>query len=97
MIYLCVQLTVKDDSDIEEVASLLAEQCRRSREEPGCISFHVYHSKADQQIFILIEHWESAEALDVHRNAAACVEIYKPKVLPLVDRVAHECELIGVE
>ena len=94
MIHLNVHLTVKEAANVEEVAELLKEQCRQSRAEPGCAHFNVYHSQSEPQSFLLVEHWESAEALDAHRNAPAFNEIYKPKVLPLVDRVPHECDLL---
>ena len=94
MIRLNVILTVKNESDIDEVQSLLSEQGRRSREEPGCVRFEVYHSNEDARVFILHEWWESQGALDVHRAAKAFNEIYKPKVLPLVDRVPHPSTLV---
>jgi quinol monooxygenase YgiN len=95
MIYANILLTVKDEKDIPEIAGLLKEQARLSREEPGCARFEVYHSQADPKFFLLTERWETAEALDVHRTARAYQEIYKPQVLPRVDRVPHPSDLIG--
>ncbi len=89
-----VILKVKDPSDVDEVKALLAEQGRLSRQEPGCLRFEVYHSKKDPQLFLLVERWESDEALDAHRQAKAYQEIYKPKVLPKVERDSHACELV---
>ena len=94
MICLNIVLTVKDADDIEEVCGLLVEQGRLSRQEPGCLRFEVYHSQADPQVFILNERWESPEALDIHREARSYTEIYKPKVLPKVDRVPHPATLV---
>jgi quinol monooxygenase YgiN len=54
----------------------------------------VYHSQEDPKLFILNERWESQSALDIHRKARACSEIYFPQVVPLVDRVPHPCDLI---
>lgn len=87
-------LTVNDESDIDEIRDLLAEQGRLSREEPGCLRFEVYHSQADPKMFILVERWESQEALDVHRTAKAYTEIYQPKVLPKASRVPHPSTLV---
>ena len=95
MIYLIINLTVKDKADVPKVAELLAEQARRSREEPGCARFEVYHSTADETRFVLNEHWESQEAIDGHRKAYAYTNIYQPKVLPLVTREPHPSNLIG--
>ncbi len=94
MVYNNVVVTVKDERDIDEVKSLLLEQTRLSRLEPGCDRFELYHSQSDAKVFILVERWSSAEALDQHRLAKAYVEIYKPKVLPKVDRTPHSCALL---
>ena len=45
-------------------------------------------------MFILVERWSSLEALDQHRLAMAYTEIYKPKVLPKVDRTPYPCNLL---
>lgn len=94
MIYANIILTVKDESDVDEIRALLVQQAEMSRQEPGCCRFEVYHSQADRRVFILNEHWESQEALDTHRQAKACTEIYGPKVLPKVDRVPHLSDLV---
>ena len=95
MIYANIVLTVKDPADIPIVAELLREQGRLSREEAGCERFEVYHSQVDSNVFILIERWASQEALDAHRKAYAYLNVYQPKVIPLVERVGHVSELIG--
>ena len=89
-----VLLTVRNESDVDTVRELMVEQGRLSREEPGCLRFDVFHSQSDPRVFILIEQWESEQHLEEHREAKACTEIYKPKVLPLVDRVPHLCDAI---
>ena len=94
MIYNNVLLTVKNESDVPLIRELLTEQCRLSREEPGCVRFEVFQSQADTKFFILVECWESAAALDQHRLAKAYLEIYKPRVLPLVDRTPHACDKV---
>jgi len=94
MIYGNIILTVKDEGDIAEIRSLLSEQRRQSLLEPGCERFEVYQSQADAKVFILVERWASQQALDDHRLAKAYNEIYKPKVLPRVDRVPHLCTLV---
>lgn len=94
MIYANILLTANDEGDIEEIGALLAEQARRSRLEPGCVRFEVYHSQSDPKVFQLCERWESQEALDVHREADAYQEVYKPRVLPRVTRIAHLSDLI---
>ena len=94
MIYCNILLTVKDENDIQKVRELLVQQGELSREEPGCARFEVYHSQSDSRLFVLVEHWETQEHLDQHREAKACREIYKPQVLPLVERVPHPSDLV---
>ncbi|MDH3379406.1 MAG: antibiotic biosynthesis monooxygenase [Gammaproteobacteria bacterium] len=94
MIYNNVVLTVNNESDIEEVRSLLSEQAQRSSAEPGCVRFEVYHSQADEHQFLLIEQWETQEYLDRHKEAKAFTELYIPKVIPLVSRVPHPSDLV---
>ncbi len=95
MIYANIWLTVKAATDIEQVRTLLSEQARLSREEPGCARFEVYHSQNDATRFLLVERWDSQEALDVHRTAHAYTTIYQPQVLPLVNREPHPSHLIS--
>lgn len=94
MIYLNVLLTVKDPANVQRVKELLTEQCRLSRQEPGCARFEVYHSQADETRFVLCEHWESQAALDAHRKARAYTTVYAPHVIPLVDRQPHPSTLV---
>ena len=95
MIYLNVILTVKDPADVAEVQSLLSEQGRLSRLEPGCLRFEVYHSQNDSRVFLLNEHWSDQAAVDAHRKATAYTTIYQPKVLPKVERVPHPSDLVS--
>ena len=94
MIYNNVIVTVRDAADVDEIKSLLVQQTELSRQEPGCDRFELYQSQNDPKIFILVERWTSPEALDQHRLAKAYTEIYKPKVIPKVDRTPHPCELV---
>lgn len=89
MFYINVWLTVKDEQDIGEIADLLAEACRLSREEPGCEGFEVFHSETDATRFLLCEQWESKAAWEAHRGEKAFREIYEPQVLPRVHRDPH--------
>lgn len=94
MIYLNVVLTVKEQGDVAEIQSLLSEQGRLSRAEPGCLRFEVYHSQNDPRVFILNEHWADQSAVDAHRKAMAYTTIYQPKVLPKVERTPHPSDLV---
>ena len=95
MLYINVQLKVKDSSDISKVGQLLQEHGRLSRAEPGCSRFDVYHSQSDPSIYLLCEYWESEADLEQHRLATGYLTIYKPQVIPLVDRTPHMCDLLN--
>ena len=94
MICLNVFLTAKDAADVSRIRDLLGQAMRSSRSEPGCLRFDVYHSEAEPRRFVLVEHWESPDALERHRLAAAYTTIYKPHVMPLVDREGHPGTLL---
>ena len=89
MICMNIILTVQEDHKIEVVRDLLCEAMRKSRNEPGCERFDVYQSQSNPNEFTMIEHWSAQEALDAHRQAEAYTTIYKPQVIPLVERVGH--------
>jgi len=89
-----VLLTVKDAADVARVAELLRECGRRSRQEPGCVSYDAFHSQAEPKLFLLIERWADEAAWQAHRQGAAVQEIYLPQVIPLVDRVPHISTLL---
>jgi quinol monooxygenase YgiN len=95
MLCLNIFLTAQDAADVDTIRSLLQQAMQLSREEPGCLRFDAYHSTADVRRFTLVEHWESQEALDAHRLGKAYTEIYKPQVMPLVEREGHPSELLG--
>jgi quinol monooxygenase YgiN len=94
MICLTVLLTAKEAGDVPHIRELLTEAMRKSRTEPGCLRFDVYHSSAEPRRFTLVEHWASPEALDAHRLAEAYTQVYKPHVMPLVDREGHPGTLL---
>ena len=94
MFYVNIWLTVKKEEDIPQVREYLCEIARLSIEEEACLRLDVYHSEADRTRFLLVEHWNSREGWQGHREEIPFTEIYQPKVLPLVDREPHICELI---
>jgi quinol monooxygenase YgiN len=94
MIDVTVVLTARDLSAAQEIRELLARHVNLSRQEPGCVRFEAFESQTVQGSFILIERWESQTTLDVHRTAEGFTTIYAPRVLPLVERVAHVCTVL---
>jgi len=49
---------------------------------------------AEPRRFTLVEHWADQAAVDAHRLAEAYTTIYKPQVMPLVDREGHPSTLL---
>ncbi len=94
MINLTVILSAKDVAFVPELRSLLAKHVNLSGQEPGCLRFEALESQSVPGTFFLIERWESQAALDVHREAEAIATVYRPKVLPLVERVVHVCDVL---
>ena len=92
MQYNNVILRAINPDDIKTIRELLLHQAKVSLTEPGCERFEVYHSQADPQTFLLVEWWSSAEALEAHRTNKNFVEVYVPKVMPLVERMPHPSE-----
>ncbi|MEZ5560553.1 MAG: putative quinol monooxygenase [Pseudomonadales bacterium] len=95
MIHLNVILTVRNPVDVERVRALLTETADRSRREPGCERFEVYHSQSDARVFLLVERWQSQQALEAHRAGVNFREFYTPNVLPLVERAPHPSDLLS--
>ena len=95
MLCLNLLLLVTDAADVPTIAAHLTQAMRGSRSEPGCLRYDVYHSQAEPKRFVLVEHWADQAALDAHRLAAAYTTIYKPLVLPLIDREGHPATLLG--
>ena len=95
MIRMMIVLTAKSPADADTVRDLLAQHGKLSAAEPGCARFEVYQSSTSPETFLISEWWETQEALDVHRTAEGYTTIYQPQVLPLVERTAHRCELVG--
>jgi quinol monooxygenase YgiN len=65
-----VRLLIQFTADSREIADraieALTERCKQCRQEPDCLQFEVFRSALDPQHYVLLEHWASQEALDVH-------------------------------
>ena len=89
-----VVLVVKDAADASQVKEMLTEMGRLSRAEPGCVRYEVCHSQVDATKFMLCERWETKADWEHHRTLTPFKTIYEPRVLPLVNREAHACDLL---
>lgn len=65
-----VRLIIQFEADSAEIADTAiaeaAERCKRVQQEPGCIQFEVFRSALRPLAYVLLEHWESKEALAEH-------------------------------
>ena len=69
---LVIQFTADNAELADKAIQQAAERCKRALSEPGCLQFEVFRSALRPEHYVLLEHWESKEALAVHaeRNAA---------------------------
>jgi quinol monooxygenase YgiN len=88
-----VRLIVQFEADSAEVADQAvaeaAERCRRAQKEPGCIQFEVFRSALAPEKYVLLEHWESKEALAEHAKGMAA---NPPPRNPRIKRIREDYE-----
>ena len=68
----------------EAVEAALREVLVPSRSEPGCLSFHLFRSMRDPQLFYIHSRWKDAEAFEKHA-VFAHTELFLKKVDALLD------------
>ncbi|MGE3302446.1 MAG: antibiotic biosynthesis monooxygenase family protein [Hyphomonadaceae bacterium] len=49
-----------------EFAEAFAQRCREVASEPGCLEFEIFRSALAPDKLVLLEHWESEQALAEH-------------------------------
>lgn len=64
-----VTFIAKDDS-IEEMKNLLKTMVQASKDEKGCLLYDIFQFKAKPTEFLVVESWESEEALEGHKNSS---------------------------
>ena len=88
-----VRLIVQFVADTPEIAAQAVteavERCKRAQQEPGCIQFEVYRSALRPEAYVLLEHWESPEALAEHARGMAA---NPPPRNPGIRRVREDYE-----
>jgi quinol monooxygenase YgiN len=55
---------------IEELKALLKSTIKETKEEDGCLMYEVFQTKSNPVEFIVIDSWESEEALTSHCETA---------------------------
>jgi quinol monooxygenase YgiN len=88
-----VRLIIQFNADTAELADKAiqeaAERCKRVQQEPGCLQFEVFRSALQPEHYVLLEHWESKEALTVHAQGMAA---RPPRPNPGITRVREDYE-----
>jgi len=82
--FVFVKLHAKEGEE-KAVEEALREVTGPSREEPGCISFHVFRSVRDPRLFYIHSRWVDDAAFQKHA-ALAHTERFLKKVDALVDQ-----------
>ncbi|MBV9580162.1 MAG: antibiotic biosynthesis monooxygenase [Chloroflexi bacterium] len=88
-----VRLVIQFTADSAEIADKAiesaVERCKRSQAEPGCVQFEVFRSALRPEHYVLLEHWESKDALAVHAQGMAGSP---PPATPGIKRVREDYE-----
>ena len=66
MISFTVRMTFRPD-DREEIAQVLRELTRLSRQEPGCVSYIPHTVESDPDTILIYEQYTDEAAADAHR------------------------------
>jgi quinol monooxygenase YgiN len=86
-----VRLLIQFTADSPEVADKAIEEsvarCKRAQQEPGCLQFEVFRSALNPEHYVLLEHWESKEALEAHARLNAA---NPPRPRPGIKRVRED-------
>jgi quinol monooxygenase YgiN len=93
--FVFVRLHAREGEE-KAVEEALREVMARSREEPGCISFHLFRSARDPRLFYIHSQWADAAAFQTHGDLPHTTKFLK-KVDALLDqpRDVARTEMIG--
>jgi quinol monooxygenase YgiN len=86
---LVIQFAADSPEIAEQAVEQAAERCKRVQKEPGCLQFEVFRSALDPARYVLLERWESKEALAVHAQGMAASP---PQPNPGIRRVREDYE-----
>jgi quinol monooxygenase YgiN len=86
---LIIQFTAENAGQADKAIEEAAERCKRVQQEPGCVQFEVFRSALQPEKYVLLEHWESKEALAVHAQGMAA---NPPPRNPGITRVREDYE-----
>lgn len=63
----CVIARVRSKpTDVDQVRAILTTIVEPTRQEPGCIRYHLLEDQSDSGAFATVEEWASAESEEAH-------------------------------
>ena len=86
---LVIHFTAESTEIADKAIERAVERCRTASQEPGCLQFEVFRSALQPERYVLLEHWESKDALAVHASAMAGSP---PRPTPGISRVREDYE-----
>ena len=84
MIRVIASKKVKEDK-LQEVLRLTEELVQETLKEKGCISYEAYQDINDSQKIVMLEEWESEEALKIHQES----EHFR-RLVPMMGKMTEE-------
>ncbi|MEA3419356.1 MAG: putative quinol monooxygenase [Campylobacterota bacterium] len=86
---------VAKEENIKELKVLLTDMVEASRNEAGCLLYHIYQIEEKPTTFVVIESWENEAALDGHKNSAH-YKHYKAHFEPFTaEKYSHNLNSLG--
>jgi quinol monooxygenase YgiN len=78
------------------VAAAIRDTIVFTREEPGCLDIHAFHSTRDSRLFYIHSRWKDEAAFDLHATLPHTVR-FIARVEPLIDHPLDvtRTEMIG--
>jgi len=86
---LIIQFTADSAETADKAIAAAVERCKSAQQEPGCQQFEVFRSALQPEKYVLLEHWESKDALAVHAQGMAT---NPPRPTPGITRVREDYE-----
>lgn len=80
---------------VETVKTELLKMVEPTRQEPGCIEYLLCQDNEDPAVFVFYENWESAAALEKHKDTGH-YKHYSATVLGMIEeRIVNKLTKIG--
>jgi len=86
---LVIQFTAESPAIADTAIAASVERCKKAQQEAGCLQFEVFRSALRPEHYVLLEHWESKEALAIHAQGMVG---NPPRPSPGVTRVREDYE-----